>query len=120
MELIRDTRVGENIFTKYKRKEDDNLITQIKKRDGEIVNYDASKIIHAIQKASNEVEADIGTAIVSNILDDIETELSKKEEIATVECIQDLVEEALLANGYITTARAYIQYRERQKQEDVS
>src|SRR5699024_10854464 len=41
----------------------------------------------------------------------------KKEEIATVECIRDLVEEALLANGYITTARAYIQYRERQKQE---
>lgn len=93
------------------------MITQIKKRDGEIVNYDASKILHAIQKASNEVEADIGTAIVSTILDDIETELSKKEEIATVECIQDLVEEALLANGYITTARAYIQYRERQKQE---
>src|SRR5690625_4107787 len=93
------------------------LITQIKKRDGEIVNYDASKIVHAIQKASNEVEADIGAIIVSNILDDIETELSKKEEIATVECIQDLVEEALLANGYITTARAYIQYRERQKQE---
>lgn len=93
------------------------MITQIKKRDGEIVNYDASKILHAIQKASNEVEADIGTAIVSDILDDIETELSKKEEIATVECIQDLVEEALLANGYITTARAYIQYRERQKQE---
>src|SRR5699024_11773081 len=92
------------------------LTTQIKKRDREIVNYDASKIVHAIQKASNEVEADIGAIIVSNILDDIETELSKKEEIATVECIQDLVEEALLANGYITTAIAYIQFRGLKKQ----
>lgn len=92
------------------------MITQIKKRDGAIVNYDASKIIHAIQKASDEVASDIGAVTVSNILNDIETELSKKEEIVTVECIQDLVEEALLAEGFISTARAYILYRERQRQ----
>ena len=92
------------------------MITQIKKRDGAIVNYDASKIVNAIQKASDEVESDIGAITVSNILNDIETELSKKEETVTVECIQDLVEEALLAEGFISTARAYILYRERQRQ----
>ena len=39
------------------------MITQIKKRDGEIVNYDSSKIVDAISRAAFEVG--------ENILDEI-------------------------------------------------
>ena len=35
------------------------MITQIKKRDGEIVNYDSSKIVDAISRAAFEVGENI-------------------------------------------------------------
>ena len=93
------------------------MITQIKKRDGEIVNYDSSKIVDAISRASFEVGENILDESLERIVADVESGIEDNEEITTVECIQDLVEEALINTGHVTTARAYIQYRERQKQQ---
>ena len=93
------------------------MITQIKKRDGEIVNYDSSKIVDAISRAAFEVGENILDKSMERIVVDVESGIEDNEEITTVECIQDLVEEALINTGHVTTARAYIQYRERQKQQ---
>src|SRR5699024_8476969 len=92
------------------------LITQIKKRDGEIVNYDSSKIFRAIEKAANETNDDIELLSLVTVLDEVEEGIEKIEGIVTVECIQDLVEDALLNNHHTSVAKAYIQYRERQRQ----
>ena len=94
-------------YYKYKRKEDDNLITQIKKRDGEIVNYDSSKIVDAISRAAFEVGENILDKSMERIVADVESGIEDNEEITTVECIQDMVEEALINTGHVTTARAY-------------
>lgn len=92
------------------------MITQIKKRDGEIVNYDSSKIFRAIEKAANETNDDIELLSLVTVLDEVEEGIEKIEGIVTVECIQDLVEDALLNNHHTSVAKAYIQYRERQRQ----
>src|SRR5699024_5809123 len=42
--------------------------------------------------------------------------LSEREDIITVECIKDAVEESLLEEGLVTTARANMSYRERQRE----
>src|SRR5699024_3889452 len=98
------------------RKEDDKLITQIKKRDGEIVNFDLNKIQDAIRKASEESEEEILNMEMVDVLRGVLFKLSDREDIITVECIQDAVEESLLEEGLVTTARAYMSYRERQRQ----
>lgn len=92
------------------------MITQISKRDGEIVNYNKNKIISAFLKASEESEETIGFSEAQDIVYDVEGELLTEDSVVSVECIQDKVEEALIRHGFITTARAYIQYRERQRQ----
>lgn len=93
------------------------MITQISKRDGEIVNYDEFKIVSAISRASEESGEDISAGDMASIIGEVEIEIEKSEDVVTVECIQDRVEEALIANGFVQTARAYIQYRERQRQD---
>lgn len=91
-------------------------IRQISKRDGEIVNYDVSKIYAAISSANTEVEENISEVEMDDLVHKVEHSLLEQEDTISVECIQDKVEEALLAYGLIQTARAYIQYRERQRQ----
>ena len=92
------------------------MITQIKKRDGEIVNYDPRKIFSAIEKAANETNDGIELSALHTVIDEVEGGIEETEGIVTVECIQDLVEDALLNNQYTSVAKAYIQYRERQRQ----
>lgn len=91
------------------------MISQISKRDGEIVNYDPNKIINAIVKASEEVDEDISDSDLSSILSTVEDELLACDDVITVEFIQDKVEEALLEHNKFKVARAYITYREQRK-----
>ena len=92
------------------------MITQIKKRDGAIVNFDLNKIQDAIRKASKESEEELLNIQMIDVIGEVLVKLSDREDIITVECIQDAVEESLLEEGLVTTARAYIHYRERQRQ----
>src|SRR5699024_11717695 len=91
------------------------LITQIKKRDGEIVNYDSQKIINAFMSAAKDIGEDIDNDLV--VLDSVEDKLDEEEGVVVVECIQDNGEDALLEFGHFDTAKAYIQNRERQRHE---
>lgn len=80
------------------------------KRDGTIVDYDRSKIKLAIQKANAEVpeEDRIQEARIDSIIDSIE---ARRRQRLLVEDIQDMVEEALVAENKFLLAKTYIIYR---------
>src|SRR5699024_6431690 len=63
-----------------------------------------------------ETNEDGMTVAVNDLVSKVIERLEYIEGVITVECIQDVVEDVLLDSDYKQTARAYIIYRERQKQ----
>ena len=97
-----------------------NKITQIKKRDGRIVDFDKEKIIDAIFKALTATEKGgrgIARRLTNKIVDFLNKRFvtDKKVGIPTVENVQDIVEEVLILEDLIETAKAYILYREQRR-----
>jgi len=87
-------------------------VEQIVKRDGRVVSFDEAKITTAIWKAMRAVGEPDESA--SKRLAERVTQLLDERfvgELPTVEEIQDLVEDVLIAAGYTRTAKAYILYR---------
>ena len=85
---------------------------QIKKRDGTIVPFNQDKIIIAINKAFLEVDGVLyETSTAEDIAADIEKRLLKHPIIATIEEIQDWVEEYLMRSERQDVARAYVRFR---------
>lgn len=90
------------------------MISNIRKRDGRIVEFDRNKIAKAIQKAVQAVGAEDGETVeelVGQVVESLERSL-KPDEIPSVEQVQDVVEQVLVDNGDYRIARAYICYRE--------
>lgn len=88
-----------------------NNVKMIIKRDGKTVPFNSSKIARAMDKAFAETGEKIKPShttdmMAENIKDKIKTET------VDIEAVQDLVEKALMKNGYVKTAKAYILYRE--------
>ncbi|MBQ8185191.1 MAG: anaerobic ribonucleoside triphosphate reductase [Lachnospiraceae bacterium] len=83
----------------------------IKKRNGTPVPFNVQKIRDAVQKANiaAQVEA-ISPLQFDQLIADI-VDAIPKGEIPTVEQVQDIVEEKLIAFGFAKTAKAYILYR---------
>ncbi|HON72655.1 MAG TPA: anaerobic ribonucleoside-triphosphate reductase, partial [bacterium] len=89
------------------------MFREIRKRDGRIVKFDASKITNAITKAgmaTGEFDRDIAEKLTLKVLSMAQEVI--KDETPTVEEIQDVVEEVLLSSPYRKTAKAYILYRD--------
>ncbi len=87
--------------------------TQIRKRDGKLVGFDVSRITEAILKAgraTGEFSDDTARRLTRHVLHLAESAL--RDRMPTVEFIQDLVEEVLLASPHHQTAKAYILYRD--------
>ena len=87
------------------------MVTQIRKRNGQLVPFDAEKIRTAIHKANQSVR---GEAIPAARLDELTRAITAHlpaGEIPSVEQVQDLVEEQLIEKDYAKTAKAYILYR---------
>ena len=107
----------ENLFDYFSLDMTANKITKIKKRDGTIVDFDQSKITKAIFKAITAT--DQGDGIRSKKLSDKVVQILnrrfKKDEIPEVEQVQDIVEEVLILEGLVDTAKAYILYREQRR-----
>ena len=80
------------------------------KRDGQEVNYNRSKIIVAIGKATEEVpeEERISDQEIEEIVSYVET---RKRKRILVEDIQDIIEQKLMALGKFDLAKRYIVYR---------
>jgi ribonucleoside-triphosphate reductase len=88
----------------------------IVKRDGEKASFNARKITEAIAKAgkvTGEFQEDVAKMLTIKVLS-LAGQLELGE-TPTVEQIQDIVEEVLLASPYKKTAKAYILYREQRK-----
>ena len=98
------------------------MIQRIRKRDGTVVDCDGRKITTAILKAAKAVGAKIQKPeeITASVLrtafqkNGIPTSAEAKAEVG-VEQIQDLVEYALMGQGYPDVAKAYILYREQRR-----
>jgi ribonucleoside-triphosphate reductase (formate) len=82
------------------------------KRDGRPAAFDAAKIRAAIERAG-AATAEFGGETAARLAGRVVRQISSR--VLSIEEIQDLVERALIAAGYIATARAYIVYRESHK-----
>ncbi|MDP2910377.1 MAG: ribonucleoside triphosphate reductase [bacterium] len=94
-----------------------NKIAKVQKRTGEIVDFNQQKITDAVFKAITVTDQGDGikSRKVSNKVVEILNRRFKKDEIPQVEQIQDVVEEVLILEGLVETARAYILYREQRR-----
>ncbi len=95
----------------------ENKITKVKKRDGEIVEFDQARIEEAIFKALTSSGQGDGKRAkkVSKRVVQILNRRFKKDEIPQVEQIQDIVEEVLILEDLVEAAKAYILYREQRR-----
>ncbi len=94
-----------------------NKITKVQKRDGTIVEFDQAKITDAVFKAITATGKGDGKRAkrLSNKITKILNRRFKKDEIPQVEQIQDIIEEILILEGLVETARSYILYREQRR-----
>jgi anaerobic ribonucleoside-triphosphate reductase len=85
----------------------------IKKRNGELVEFDKNKIKVAVDSAFLEVDKYIyEEETVNDIANDIEAYyLNHPNKQATVEEVQDMIEEYLMMSERKDVAKAYIRYR---------
>ncbi|MFH0951210.1 MAG: ribonucleoside triphosphate reductase [bacterium] len=89
-------------------------ITKIMKRSGEIVDFDQQKIVQAVYKAGEAVGTP-NLELAKNLAEQVIAKINLKfhvRSIPAVEELQDIVEEVLIENKEIKTAKAYILYRD--------
>jgi anaerobic ribonucleoside-triphosphate reductase len=85
------------------------------KRDGRYDGFDPAKICSAMARAgaaSGEYTPETAERLTKDL---VATLLPDIGMAPTIEAIQDRVEQALIAAGYLRTARAYIAYRDQHK-----
>jgi ribonucleoside-triphosphate reductase len=95
-----------------------NRIEKVKKRDGRIVDFEQEKITKVIFKALTATEQGDGkkSKKISDRIVKLLNRRFKKGEIPDVEQIQDIVEEVLILEDLVKTAKAYILYREKRRE----
>jgi ribonucleoside-triphosphate reductase len=83
------------------------------KRDGTFVPFEFEKIVKAISGAANETE-EFGQSESEFLAHSVAMKLAKQysQSVPTIETIQDIVEDVLIENNHVKTAKAYILYRE--------
>jgi len=94
-----------------------NKITKIRKRNGDLVEFNQEKITNVVFKAITFTDSGNGekTNHISNKVVDILNRRFKEDEIPTVEEIQDIVEESLMLEDEVDAAKAFILYREQRR-----
>lgn len=92
------------------------MVTKIRKRSGEIVDFHQEKITRAIFKAAHACGGE-DYSKAERLSDEVMKIVEGKyaDNIPDVEEIQDIVEKVLIENGHAKTAKAYILYREKRK-----
>ncbi len=96
-------------------------LNQIRRRDGELVPFDRSRIEMAINLAC-DATAETEKEFIPSMTDDVIADLilscgsGSESHVPSVEKIQDLVEKHLMKEGKYEIAKAYILYREKQQE----
>ena len=89
----------------------------VKKRDGNVVPFDLSKIKNAIEKAfiaekksySDDILDMLALRTTATFSDKV------KNDVVSVEDVQDAVEVVLIQGGYVEVAKSYILYRKQRE-----
>lgn len=86
---------------------------KVRKREGKIVGFDILKIKEAIKKAFDSVDRTYDDNVIDFLALKVTSEFESKlkDNIISVEDIQDCVEEVLSKAGYSDVAKSYILYR---------
>ena len=85
---------------------------KIIKRNGSEENFDVSKISAAVAKANKACEKGaISQEEIEDVADYVEYKCNKMKRAVSVEEIQDMVENQLMAKGAFELARRYVRYR---------
>lgn len=85
---------------------------KIIKRNGSEEDFNIQKIVNAIRKANNSSEHKFLTdEQIDDIADYVEYKCNKIKRAVSVEEIQDMVEDQLMAKGAFELARRYVRYR---------
>ena len=93
------------------------VFKKIRKRNGRIHKFDASKIENAIRSAgrvTGEIDDKSAKRLTIKVLR-LAYQMIEDGEIPTVEDVQDIVEEILLSSTYHKTAKEYIIYRDQKE-----
>jgi ribonucleoside-triphosphate reductase len=90
------------------------MIKSIRKRDGQLVEFDKKKISEAIF-AAMQATGERNKTIPEKVTDQIIVKLEKRfiDEVPQVEEVQDVVEEVLIREGMVKVTKAYILYRDK-------
>ena len=94
-----------------------NKTTKVQKRDETIIEFDQKRISDAIFKAitaTGQVDGKKSKKLSQKVVQILNRRF-KKDEIPHVEQIQDIIEEVLILEGLVETAKAYILYREQRR-----
>ncbi len=86
---------------------------QVQKRSGDFVPFDLKKIESAIGKAFTAEHKEVTPDVLELLALRVTSNFSKKvkNEIVTVEDIQDSVEVVLIQTGFVDVAKSYMDYR---------
>ncbi len=92
------------------------MFEKIKKRNGFIIKFEKDKIFKAISKAVTATEEDDNKSekICDRVIKLLKTRY-RKDEIITVEEVQDIIEEVFILEDMVKTAKAFILYREQRR-----
>ena len=85
---------------------------KIIKRNGSEEDFNIEKIINAVRKANNSSDSPYLTEEqIADVADYVEYKCNKIKRAVSVEEIQDMVEDQLMAKGAFELARRYVRYR---------
>ena len=85
---------------------------KIIKRNGSEENFDVEKIVNAVAKANKASEhSELTNEQIADIADYVEYKCRKMSRAASVEEIQDMVEDQIMAKGAFSLAKNYVRYR---------
>ena len=90
---------------------------QIKKRNGQMVDFDRARIEIAIGKASESVGGEADSQDIKEVVSEVIAQADQAfiESTPDVETLQDLIEQQLMRSGHYKTVRAFIIYRDTHK-----
>ena len=89
-------------------------LQRIKKRDGRVVPFDASKITQALFKAFTNVRGGSEPAVLEKLMREVVFALETRvatDGVTSIEEVQNVAEQALMKEGYFDVAKHYILYR---------
>ena len=85
---------------------------KIIKRNGSEADFDLNKIILAVSKANQACEKEeLTKSQINDIAEFVEFKISKANRALSVEEIQDIVEDQIMAQGAFEVAKRYVRYR---------